>query len=202
MVRSRASSIPKSPLHGGGPDRIGGAASTWRSISRFRTPSRQTCRRWRGSGINIVIGTTGWAARRSRRPSGSRRRGHRGRGGAEFFGRRRDVRSDRGPRGGAVRGAAPSSAHSCTKRITPRRRMRRRAPHCCSSGRCRTPATRGRSTCRRRAPAMFREPTRSASTARPKRSSLSHTARDRSALRAGRAAAARSGYRAGAAGSR
>ena len=47
-AKSRASSIPASPLHGGGPGRRdAGTASTWRSISRRPTPSSRTCRRSR-----------------------------------------------------------------------------------------------------------------------------------------------------------
>ena len=134
------------------------------------------------SGINVVIGTTGWQDQEAEMRAAARRR-HRRRGGAELFARRQPVLS-RSPSGPAA------ARRTRVRRLDPRSasRAKKDAP----SGTALTReemvtrrATGGRSTSRPRAPASSRAPTPSGSTRPAETITLTHTARDRAAFARG-----------------
>ena len=185
------------------PDADAGGASTSRSISRIPKPCRVNVPALAGSASTSSIGTTGWSSARSGdRQAVDGRRRHRRRRRAELLDRRRAVRGARGAGRGAVRarsdefGAWLHEAHHAMKKDAPSGTALLAEARDGSR-----PATRGRSTCRRRAPDTFPGRTRSVSTARPNRLRC----RTRRAI-AARSPAARSwrraGCRASAAGSR
>ena len=130
---------------------------------------RRTCRRSRAAASTWCIGTTGWqqheAALRAAIADGR----HRHRRRAEFLDRRRAVRGDRRARGEAVRARRRTSAPGArgASRGEEGRAVGHGADAEARDGAGRL--SRGRSTCRPRAPASFPARTRSASTARRKR---------------------------------
>ena len=147
------------------------ATSTWRSTSRWPTRCRRTCRSWPARKINVVIGTTGWQAHEAAMRDDRRERRHRRARGGEFLARHEHVPAGRRRGEPALRAAR--RIRRLDSRVASRdeegRAVGDRADD--QGGHGAAPVTRGRSTCRRRAPARCPARTRSASTGRRKRSS-------------------------------
>ena len=184
-ARSPASSIRSRRAHGGARRSDAGATSTSRSTSRRPTPSSTNVPALARRGINVVIGTTGWQAHEADAAAGRRRRRHRRRRGAELLDRRRAVRGDRRAGGDAVRGAGR------VRRVAARGASRDEEGRAVGHGAAAEArdgagrATRGRSTCRRRAPGYIPGTHTIGFDGPAETITLTHTARDRRAFARG-----------------
>ena len=117
---------PESPAHAAVRSTIrGGAASTWRSISRRRMPSPTTCRRSPGAASTSSSARPAGSAHEAALRQAVAEAGSRHRRRAELLDRRRAVRGDRGARrrgcsrAGRAFGAFLHEAHHATKKDAP-----------------------------------------------------------------------------------